>query len=73
MEEPNTDCDQAWTSRLRIASIACCTKSPVILRVDKGIVKILAPISLRGRFEEKILYLPNRDSITSDVPSKEDG
>ena len=38
--------------------------------IDKGISKILAPSSLMGRLCAKTLYLPNNNSMTSELPSR---
>ena len=64
------DLVQVETSIKLIDSIASCTNSMVISIVDKGISKILAPSSLIGRLCPKTLYLPNKDSITSELPNR---
>ena len=55
MEQPKIDSVQEITSIKRIDSIACFTKLVVILSVKRGINKILALISLRGRLAAKNL------------------
>jgi hypothetical protein len=70
IEDPKIDLVQVETSIKLIDSIAAFTSSIVISIVDKGMSKILAPSSFIGRLWAKFLYLPNNDSITSELPSR---
>ena len=56
IEIPKIDLAQELTSIKLMASIASFTRSVVISMVNKGMSKILVPISLTGRLAAKSLF-----------------
>src|SRR6185437_9642360 len=69
LERPMCSSTQERRSCTLTLSNASLTSSAVNSTVSRGSTSTLAPISPSGDFSAKHLYLPNKDSITSLLPS----
>src|SRR5262249_29677774 len=69
VERPTCSDTQSRTSSTLTADSAACSNSPVNSVVSTGKASTLAPTSAYGACSPNHLYFPNRDSMTSLVPS----